>query len=99
MKYFLRDWGIELAYMVAGLFGSLVFIQQKQNRKRPKWEKFIIVLVGIVTANYLTPAIVWLLNVPQRVEYGISFVVGYMGLNLIGFIIDYFRDKFKVKKK
>src|SRR3989304_3524838 len=93
----LHEWGVELGYMIGGAVGSLIFMKAAKNRKRPVWEKIIIVLVGMATANYLTPLLIWLLGIPFGVQYGVSFVIGYMGLNGLGLIIDTVRDKFKKK--
>lgn len=97
VRNFLRDWGIELVYMISGAIGGLMFISKKVNRRRPMWEKFLIVLIGIVTANYLTPLAVWLLGIPENVHNGIAFIIGYMGLNTVGFTIDWVREKLKKK--
>lgn len=93
----LHNWGLELGYMIGGFFGSLIFMNTEKNKKRPKWEKVIIVITGILAANYVTPLLIWLLQVPAGVQYGVSFVIGYMGLNGLGLIIDTVRDKIKKK--
>lgn len=97
LRNFLRDWGIELVYMISGALGGLLMIMKKQNRKRPIWEKVIIIFIGIFTANYLTPLFVWLFAVPETVHNGIAFLLGYAGLNTIGYVIDFFRNKLDKK--
>lgn len=96
MKNFLEglhNWGLEIGYMIGGAFGSLIFMNKEKNKKRPVWEKIIIVITGILAANYITPLLIWLLSVPEGVQYGVSFVIGYMGLNGLGLIIDGIRKK------
>lgn len=91
----LHNWGLEFGYMIGGLFGSLLFMQSEKNKKRPWWEKVLIAFTGILAANYVTPLLIWLLSVPEGVQYGVSFVIGYMGLNGLGLIIDGIRKKIK----
>jgi hypothetical protein len=99
MKEYLNSLGIHLGLMFAGLIGGLVFMNMPKNKKRPTWEKITIVLVGIACANYLTPLLIWLMNIPKDVQYGVSFLIGYMGLKGIGSIIDMVRNKIESKKK
>jgi len=98
MKQILSNLGIHLGLMFAGLIGGLVFMNMPKNKKRPTWEKITIVLVGVASANYLTPLLIWLCNIPDGVQYGISFLIGYMGLSGIGSIIDFIRGKVESKK-
>lgn len=98
MRQILSNAGIHLGLMFAGLIGGLVFMNMPKNRKRPTWEKITIVLVGIASANYLTPLIIWVCGIPEGVQYGVSFLIGYMGLNGIGALIDFVRFKIDSKK-
>ena len=91
------DWGLKIGYIIGGGGGTLIFMNSEKKRKRPWWEKVLIVLTGIGTANYVTPLLIWLLGVPEGVQYGVSFVIGYMGLNGLGLIIDTVRDRIKKK--
>lgn len=98
MKEYLNGLGIHLGLMFSGLIGGLVFMNMPKNKKRPLWEKVTIILVGIACANYLTPLLIWVCNIPQGVQYGVSFIIGYMGLNGIGSVIDIIRNKVESKK-
>lgn len=91
----LHNWGLEIGYMIGGAFGSLLFMNTEKNKKRPLWEKIVIVVTGILSANYVTPLLIWVLGVPATVQYGVSFVIGYMGLNGLGLIIDGIRKRVK----
>lgn len=98
LRSLVRDWGLEIVYMISGAFGGLLFVMKKNNRKRPTWEKILIIFIGVLTANYLTPLVVWLCGIPENVHNGIAFILGYAGLNTIGYIIDYLRNKVDKKK-
>lgn len=97
IREYLEDWGIELVYIIAGALGGLLMVLKKTHRKRPWWEKGIIILVGMLTANYVTPLITWLFNIPEGVHHAIAFLLGYMGLEAVGKLIDIARDRLKKK--
>lgn len=93
----LKDWSIELIYIIPGAIGAFLVALKKPNRKRPWWEKLIIIFIGTATANFLTPLVLWVFNMPYSVHGGIAFLLGYLGLEAVAKIIDTYRDK--VKKK
>lgn len=93
----LHNWGLEIGYMVGGLFGALIFMGNEKRKKRPLWERVLIAFTGILTANYLTPLLIYTFGISERVQYGMSFIIGYMGLNGLGLIIDFGRTKLKKK--
>jgi|SanBayMetagenome_1026888.scaffolds.fasta_scaffold08540_4 hypothetical protein len=78
MKQLLHDLGINLGLSFAGFAGSLVMIGKKEF----SWKKAIISIPsGVFSANYLTPIVVDGLGMNNgNAEYGIAFIMGYLGL-------------------
>lgn len=78
MKQLLHDLGINLGLSFAGFAGSLVMIGKKEF----SWKKAIISIPsGVFSANYLTPIVVDGLGMNGgNAEYGIAFIMGYLGL-------------------
>ena len=78
MKQLLHDLGINLGLSFAGFAGSLVMI----GKKAFSWRKALITIPsGVFSANYLTPLVVDALGMQGgNAEYGIAFIMGYLGL-------------------
>jgi hypothetical protein len=78
MKQILHDLGINLGLSFAGFAGSLVMIGKKEF----SWKKALVSIPsGVFSANYLTPIVVEGLGMQQgSAEYGIAFIMGYLGL-------------------
>lgn len=89
---FLREVGIDIAILIAGLSGGLVSL--RKDEKMTVWQKIFTVMSGGLIATYLTPLLiplsVKLFGKGLKIEYGLGFVVGYMGLKAIEFIISKF---------
>jgi len=88
---FLKDIGVDLAFMIAGLFGGVAFVSKPNEMTF--WQKVLTVLTGIGTANYLTPFALWVLHIPEKLGYGLAFVLGYMGFKAIEYFIKKYQDK------
>lgn len=78
MKQLLHDLGINLGLSFAGFAGSLVMI----GKKAFSWRKALLTIPsGVFSANYLTPLVVDALGMQGgSAEYGIAFIMGYLGL-------------------
>jgi hypothetical protein len=78
MKQLLHDLGINLGLSFAGFAGSLVMIGKKDF----SWKKALVSIPsGVFSANYLTPLVVDALGMNGgSAEYGIAFIMGYLGL-------------------
>lgn len=89
---FLQELGIDFALLIAGLSGGLVSL--RKDEKLTLWQKVLTVLSGGFIATYLTPIVVPLIEKVvgenNSIEYGVGFVVGYMGLKSIEFVISKF---------
>jgi len=101
MKDFLDDIGIKIGLWFAAIVGGVVYINMPKNRKRPWWEKISIVILGSLSACYITPGITYYLHVDEdaNVCYFFAFVIGLSGLNFAGWIIDILREKTKKLRK
>lgn len=72
--------GVKLASVVAGFAGgviSLSFIKQLT-----KWQAFLAVATGSLTAGYMTPAIIVYIGTAMP-EPSVAFIVGLTAMNLI----------------
>lgn len=81
----LKTIGIEVAFIIAGVFGGIVNISKET--KMNFWQKTISIISGGAAANYLTPVFVSFLNINDNTKFGIAFVIGYMGLRSIELLI------------
>lgn len=88
--------GFELAVFIAGLAGALV---SSSKLKLSAWERVTAVLSGGFIANYLTPFFGNVLNFSENTNYGIGFLIGYIGMRSVEYAIDYIHEKFGAKKQ
>lgn len=90
LKEIFNEVGIEVASLFAGLAGGLASITKE--KKLTKTQRFITVIVGGLTAAYLTPVFSILINMPDQAKYGVGFVLGYSGLRSVEWVIEkYFK--------
>ena len=73
--------GIKAAILIAGFAGGLASLTKKSKLQR--WEKFLAVLTGGFTANYLTPLAAEWINLSVNTHYGLAFLLGYGGLTSV----------------
>jgi hypothetical protein len=94
MKEFLAELGMNAGLIVAGLFGSLLTLRGDAAKRLGS--VMVSLGTGVGSANYLTPVVIDLLGVQSRnLEFGIAFILGYLGLNGIDFLA---RRLFESKK-
>lgn len=93
--HFFERIGIDLALMLAGLFGGVAFVF-KPNEMTIS-QKLITIVTGILVATYLTPLTVYLLNLPNQLSFGIAFLLGHTGLKSVEFIIKKYEQVKKIK--
>jgi len=90
---FFNEIGLDVALLIAGLSGGLVSL--RKDEKLTTWQKFLTVVSGGLIATYLTPLFIYFVTKMfgaemvegTKIEYGLSFIVGYMGLKAIEFLI------------
>jgi len=74
--------GVKLTTLVAGFAGGVVSLAFIQNLSR--WQAVMAVVVGALTANYLTPLAVDRLGVTRpEFQNGMAFLVGLLAMNII----------------
>ncbi len=92
---FLEELEIHLALIIAGGFGSLLFVTNRNDLNW--WQKMLTVLSGGAIANYLTPVLVSLVNVGDSTVYGFAFLLGFSGLEGVKWVILVLKGKYKKK--
>lgn len=91
MIQFFKQLGFEASLFLAGMSGAFVFLTA--NQKMNKMQRFLTILSGGLSANYLTPLVANWVNLGNSVIYGISFLLGYSGLKTVEFIIQNIKRK------
>jgi hypothetical protein len=88
--------GFEIGMFIAGLFGAFVNTNSLKNLK--PWERIGLIVSGGLIANYITPVFVSVLTLNESTQFGMAFVVGYMGMTSIAVIVDYIKRKLNIKE-
>lgn len=88
----LDDVGVHLALIIAGMFGAFVMMGKKSELTF--WQKFVAVVSGGGIANYLTPLVFELFNLPSDIQYGMGFLLGYGGLESVKWAMFKLKDKY-----
>ena len=83
---FLESIGIKTILFVAGLGGGLANLMKQS--KLTFIQRFLAVLTGGLSANYLTPLVGGLMNLTEDTLYGIAFLVGFGGLKSIEILFE-----------
>jgi len=79
MIEFLKGIGINIGLTIAGFAGALLLAPRMKNWKL----QLIAVLSGTLSATYIAPVIIGLLNIQTaNIEYGIAFIVGFSGVKI-----------------
>jgi len=91
MKKILLDFGIDVALIIAGMFGSLLMVSKKATLNIKA--SFFGIISGTLAANYLTQVAVEMFNLTGRSQYGIAFLLGYFGLKGVETIIEKYQNK------
>jgi len=79
MVELLKSLGINLGLTLAGFFGSLLLLPRQKNWKM----QLIAVLSGTLSATYIAPVIIGILNIQApNIEYGLAFIVGFSGVKI-----------------
>lgn len=95
VKHFFKALGIEVTFILAGLFGALASVSKE--KKMSFWEKFVSIIVGGAVSNYITPIVVSWISAGENTKYGIAFILGYTGLKSVEYIINKAKNKFDNK--
>lgn len=90
---FFKNIGIESTIFIAGISGSIAFLTK--NKKMTVPQKFLTVLSGGLSANYLAPFMADLLHMDKGFIGGFAFIIGYTGLKGVELIITEIYLKYK----
>lgn len=84
MIEFLESLGIKVPLLLSGFAGGLATLDRKE--KITWFAKFISLVSGAFSANYLTPVVGDWISLSHSSMYGLSFLIGYGGLKFIEII-------------
>lgn len=82
----LKHIGIEPAIFISGMSGAISLLTK--NKRMTKSQKFLSILSGGLSANYLAPLAVKLFNMDHDYQFGFAFIVGYSGLEGVKMLIN-----------
>lgn len=92
MKNFLENLGIDIALMITGFFGS-VFMVSKTAAQNIK-TSLVGIVSGTLAANYCTPVVIEIFHFEGKSQFGIAFILGYLGVKGVErFIIRFINKK------
>ena len=99
-KYEVLKWlkviGFEIGMFIAGLFGA--FVNTNTMKSLKPYERAGLIISGGLIANYITPIFVSIMDFNESTQFGMAFVIGYMGMTSIAYIVDYVRKKLNIKE-
>ena len=96
IREFLEELEIHLAMIIAGGFGSLLYISNTNELNG--WQKLLTVISGGAVANYVTPVVTSLINIGDSSIYGFAFLLGFSGVEGVRWLILLLKSKYKVNK-
>lgn len=89
----LKSLGLEVPTFLAGSSGAVVFLTK--NNKMSTAQRFLTILSGGLTANYITPLVANWLCLDTNVLYGIAFLLGFSGMKSVELVLNIFFTKIK----
>lgn len=91
MKKILYDFGIDIALIISGMFGSLLMVSKSSTPNIRA--SFIGIISGTLAANYLTQVAVDMFGLTGRSQFGIAFLLGYFGLKGVETVVKKYEKK------
>ena len=88
---FLENVGIHIALIIAGVFGSVLSLGNKQ--KLSTFQKVTAIISGGAVANYLTPVLSEWIDLNDSSKYGFAFMLGFSGLESVKWILIKIKSK------
>ena len=87
----LQGFGIEIGFLVSGLFGAILMLSKKSENLK---SAILSIVGGMASANYLTPVMVELVNLKDvKLQNGLAFITGFLGLKLVEIVSEKFLKK------
>jgi len=94
----MKEIGITISFLISGLFGAI--LMASKNSQTSVKSTILSIFGGMAAANYLTPIMVELLNLNEaKLQNGLAFIVGFLGLKLVEIISEKFLEKIDNKPK
>jgi hypothetical protein len=88
----LSEFGVEIGFIVSGLFGSILMVSK--NAANNLKSSIIAIVGGMASANYLTPTLIHVADIKEaKLQNGLAFVVGFLGLKLVEIVSQKVLDK------
>jgi hypothetical protein len=73
----LEELGINIGLSIAGFFGSIFFIDRKEDFR----STLVSMFGGVASANYLTPVVCDWFGIDKiNHQFSVAFLLGFMGL-------------------
>lgn len=92
MKTELRELGVNVGLLVAGFAGALLNVRRDGHENW--WATLGSLTAGTLSANYLTPVVVDVINIKNtNTQYATAFVLGFLGLRGVEWAINKFGIK------
>ena len=91
MKELFEKLALNMPLLVIGFVGAIIhtFTHRQQSFARG----LLKVVTGTLSANYLTPLMMHLLDINMDAQYGVAFFLGYSGLKTIEMLMDKMKTK------
>jgi hypothetical protein len=88
----LKDIGIEVGYLVSGLFGAILMVSKNSTNNIKA--AILSIIGGMASANYLTPMMIDMAKITdERMQNGLAFITGFLGLKLVEIVSEKFLKK------
>jgi len=88
----LSGFGIEIGFLVSGLFGAILMVSK--NATENLKSAVVSIIGGMASANYLTPVMIQLVNLQDvKLQNGLAFITGFLGLKLVEVVSEKFLNK------
>jgi len=92
----LKDIGIEIGFLVSGLFGAILMVSKTSAHNIR--QTILSIIGGMASANYLTPVVVEMVNLGNtKLQNGLAFVIGFIGLKLVEIVSENLISKIDTK--
>lgn len=85
IRQFLKSCGIDFGLLISGLSGAILLLSKSEVKS---FSKTMFGLIGgAASANYLTPLVINVMSIDESLNfnYGIAFLLGFLGLRGIEF--------------
>jgi hypothetical protein len=93
----LKLFGINFGLYIAGLFGA--YVNTNTMKDLLPYERAGLILSGGLCANYITPVLIDWMAMGENTQFGMAFIIGYMGLTSIAYTVTFIKDRLNIKDK